>query len=168
MHMLIIRPATARDLPDITVIYNEAVLTTDATFDNETKTIEQQQAWFSGHDGRHPVLVAEMNGEVVGWASLSEWSSRCAYADTGELSIYIKESARGRGIGRKLMAAVMEAGRERGLHTVISRITDGNLVSVHLHEELGFQNIGVMREVGRKFGRLLDVRIMQLIFLQAS
>jgi len=74
--MVKIREATITDLPAITEIYNEAVLTTDATFDNEPKTIEQQQVWFAGHDKRHPILVAEMGGSVVGWASLSEWSSR--------------------------------------------------------------------------------------------
>ena len=74
--MVKIREATITDLPAITEIYNEAVLTTDATFDNEPKTIEQQQVWFSGHDGRHPILVAETGGRAVGWASLSEWSSR--------------------------------------------------------------------------------------------
>ncbi len=162
--MINVRPAGINDLPAITEIYNEAVLTTDATFDNEPKTLDQQHTWFAGHDKRHPIMVAETDGKVVGWASLSEWSSRCAYADTAEISIYIKDGFRNQGIGKKLMSAIMDAGEKRGLHTVLSRITEGNEASIHLHETAGFEDIGVMREVGRKFNRLLDVRLMQRIY----
>lgn len=162
--MITIRPATINDLPAITEIYNEAILTTDATFDNEPKTLSEQKAWFTAHDARHPMVVAERNKVVVGWASLSEWSSRCAYADTAEISIYIKQELRNQGIGKRLMTAIMREGERIGLHTVIARITEGNQRSIHLHEEAGFENIGVMREVGRKFGKLLDVRLMQRIY----
>ncbi len=163
-----IRRATLEDLNDITEIYNDAVLRTDATFDNEPKTQEQQLSWFRGHDSRHPILVAEVEGRVAGWASLSEWSIRCAYADTAELSVYIEEGSRGRGIGTQLMMAVMDAGRECGLHTVLSRITEGNSISIRLHEAAGFDNVGTMREVGLKFGKLLDVRIMQFMYRRES
>ena len=159
-----IRRATPADLPTITEIYNEAILTTDATFDNDPKTVAQQEAWFSGHDKRHPILVAQLDGKTAAWASLSEWSTRCAYSNTAELSIYVKEEFRNRGIGKELMSEIMEAGNNCGLHTVLSRITEGNGASVHLHEKMGFENVGVMREVGYKFGRLLDVRLMQLIY----
>jgi L-amino acid N-acyltransferase YncA len=162
--MLVIRKATTADLPAITAIYNEAVLTTDATFDNQPKTEAEQSVWFRAHDERHPILVAEKEWAVVGWASLSEWSSRCAYANTAELSIYVREACRGQGIGGKLFAELLSAGRQCGLHTVLSRITEGNNTSIHLHEAAGFKTIGTMREVGYKFDRLLDVRIMQLIF----
>jgi len=162
--MLTIRAATMADLPAITEIYNEAILTTDATFDNEPKTLAEQEVWFSSHDSHHPILVAEWDKVVVGWASLSEWSSRCAYADTAEISIYIKQEFRHRGVGKRLMATLMREGERVGLHTVIARITDGNQVSIRLHKAAGFKNIGVMREVGRKFNKLLDVRLMQRIY----
>jgi phosphinothricin acetyltransferase len=162
--MVTIRPATINDLPAITEIYNEAILTTNATFDNEPKTLAEQKAWFTAHDAKRPILVAERDKVVVGWASLSEWSSRCAYADTAEISIYIKQELRSQGIGKGLMTAIMQEGKRIGLHTVIARITEDNQSSVHLHEEAGFENIGVMREVGRKFGKLLDVRLMQRIY----
>jgi phosphinothricin acetyltransferase len=162
--MLTIRPATINDLPAITEIYNEAILTTDATFDNEPKTLAEQKVWFTAHDARHPILVAERDKVVVGWASLSEWSSRCAYTDTAEISVYIKQELRSQGIGKRLMTAIMREGKRIGLHTVIARITEGNQSSLHLHEEAGFENIGVMREVGHKFGKLLDVRLMQRIY----
>jgi L-amino acid N-acyltransferase len=159
-----IRKAVSTDLPEITEIYNEAILTTNATFDSEPKTVAQQEIWFSGHNRKHPVLVAENHTGVIGWASLSEWSTRCAYADTAEISIYIKEAFRGQGIGKQLMREVMKAGKKCGLHTVLSRITDDNQASIHLHELAGFENIGVMKEVGFKFNRLLDVRLMQYIY----
>lgn len=162
--MVTIRPATINDLPAITEIYNEAILTTNATFDNEPKTLAEQKAWFTAHDAKRPILVAERDKVVVGWASLSEWSSRCAYADTAEISIYIKQELRSQGIGKGLMTAIMQEGKRIGLHTVIARITEGNQSSLHLHEEAGFENIGVMREVGHKFGKLLDVRLMQRIY----
>jgi len=162
--MLITRVAKPEDLDAITEIYNEAIATTDATFDTEPKTDAEQRDWFASHDARHPILVAESNGAVVGWASLSEWSGRCAYADTAEISLYVKEEFRGSGVGRRLLEDIMRQGEKVGLHVVIARIVEGNSESIHLHESVGFEHIGVMREVGRKFGRLLDVRLMQRIY----
>ena len=162
--MFTTRPATVEDLKAVTDIYNEAVLTTDATFDLEPKTEDEQGAWLAGHDRMHPVLVAELDGVVVGWASLSEWSSRSAYAGTAEISLYIKEEFRGRGAGRRLLEDIMREGEKAGLHTVLARITTGNAVSIYLHESVGFEHVGVMREVGQKFGRMLDVLLMQRIY----
>jgi L-amino acid N-acyltransferase YncA len=159
-----VRKALVKDLKAITEIYNEAVLKTDATFDNTPKTLKEQREWFDEHGPHNPVLVADADGKVQGWASLSQWSSRCAYAATAEISIYIKEEHRNQGIGKLLMQAILDAGDEAGLHTVISRITGGNQVSVRLHEKFGFKHIGVMREVGNKFGRMLDVIMMQKIY----
>lgn len=159
-----IRPATTDDIPAITEIYNQAVLTTTATFDTETRRLAEQQTWFTNHDARHPVVVAELDGAVVGWASLSQWSDRRAYADTAEISVYVSEAFRGRGVGRRLLEAIVQEGQRVGLHTVIARIADGNAVSVHLHRSVGFEPIGVMKEVGRKFGKLLDVHLMQKIY----
>src|SRR5438093_1274607 len=92
-----IRRGGAGDLQAITDIYNEAILTTTATFDTEPKTVDERRAWLGSHDPRHPILVAVVNGEVVGWASISKWSERPAYADTAETSFYVKAEHRGRG-----------------------------------------------------------------------
>jgi len=159
-----IRPAKNDNLAAITEIYNEAILHTTATFDTEPVTVEEQKTWFIDHGGKYPVLVAEVDQTVVGWASLSRWSGRCAYADTAEVSFYVKAESQGQGIGRKLFGAIIREGQKVGLHTVIARIAEGNEISVHLHESVGFQHVGVMREVGRKFGRLLDVYLMQKIY----
>lgn len=162
--MVSIRPAKIDDINVITEIYNEAVLTTDASFDTEVKTEAEQRVWFDSHGSKNPILVAELDGAVVGWASLSEWSSRRAYADTAEVSLYVKEEFQGRGIGKRLLESIMGEGERVGLHTVVARITTGNKQSIHLHEQVGFEQIGIMREVGYKFGRLLDICLMQKIY----
>lgn len=162
--MLAIRAAKPGDLKAITDIYNEAVKTTVAAFDTEPKTEAEQRLWFESQGPRRPVLVAELDNAVVGWASLSDWSHHGGYRDTAEISIYIKEEFRQGGIGRKLLEAIIREGEKVGLHTIIARITEGNQESVHLHESVGFEHIGVMREAGLKFERLLDVRLMQKIY----
>ncbi|HXZ95007.1 MAG TPA: GNAT family N-acetyltransferase [Dehalococcoidia bacterium] len=162
--MLNIRQATLTDVGQITEIYNDAIEKTTATFDIEPKTLEEQQAWFTAHDDRHPVLIAEKENLVVAWASLSQWSDRCAYSDTAEISLYVKEEHRREGIGKQLMAATIQAGKEANLHTIIARMASSNKISVDLCKYFGFQYIGTMREVGKKFGQPLDVHLMQLIY----
>lgn len=147
----------------ITEIYNDAILKTTATFDTEPKTVESQEKWFEKHTEKYPLLVYEESNQVLGWASLNQWSDRCAYSDTAEISLYIAEAHRGKGIGKQLMSAIMEEGQKARLHTVIARIAEGNEVSVRLHEAAGFQVIGTMKEVGNKFGRRIDVLLMQRI-----
>ena len=159
-----IRQATANDLEAITEIYNEAILKTVATFDTETKTIEQQRKWFEDHSTKNPILVAEENGVIFGFASLSKYSNRCAYSDTAEISLYIMEEFQGKGIGKKLMKAIIDEGEKVGLHAVIARITDENEKSIHLHKSVGFEHIGTMKEVGLKFDRRLDVCLMQKVY----
>ncbi|RPJ64083.1 MAG: N-acetyltransferase family protein [Dehalococcoidia bacterium] len=162
--MAVIKKATIEDVAAITAIYNDAILKLSATFDTEPKSLEEENRWFAAHSGKFPVLVAESDGKVTGWASLSKWSDRCAYSETAEASMYISEESRGQGTGRKLLSAILEEGQKAGLHTVIARIVEGNAASIHLCESMGFEHIGTMKEVGRKFGKLLDVHLMQIIF----
>jgi phosphinothricin acetyltransferase len=162
--MLRIRNAKLKDLDRITEIYNEAIVKTVATFDTQPKTLKEQSVWFSNHGTKYPLLVAEENGLVVGWASLSKWSDRCAYSNTAEISLYVKEEFQGKGIGKKLLEATMQEGQKASLHTVIARVAEGGEASIHLHKSVGFEHIGIMREVGRKFGRLLDVHLLQKIY----
>jgi L-amino acid N-acyltransferase YncA len=159
-----IRQATITDLPQITAIYNYAIEKTTATFDTEPKTQEQQESWFSNHDYRHPILVAAENGLIAALASLSRWSDRSAYADTAEISVYVMEEHRRKGIGKQLMASIIQEGKTAGLHTLIARIAGSNKVSADLCSSFGFQYIGTMREVGKKFHTMLDVHLMQLIY----
>jgi L-amino acid N-acyltransferase len=156
-----IRRADVDDVQAITDIYNEAILTTTATFDTEPKEFTDRRLWFESHGERHPVVVAVLEGKVVGWSSLSRWSDRCAYDGTAETTFYVKSEYRGMGIGRMLKSAIIGEARRLGFHTLIARVAEGSVASLHLNQEFGFVMIGTLREVGRKFGRLLDVHILQ-------
>ena len=158
-----IRRAEIADVEAIREIYNDAILTTAATFDIEPKTSEDRMRWFHDHDDRHPILVAVLDGKVVGWASLNRWNPKRAYDDTAETSFYVKAEFRGRGIGRRLKEATIEEARRLRFHSLIALVTETSKESLHLNERAGFVLVGTLKEVGRKFGRLLDVHILQKI-----
>jgi L-amino acid N-acyltransferase YncA/GrpB-like predicted nucleotidyltransferase (UPF0157 family) len=160
-HSLATRKAALSDLDAITDIYNEAILTTTATFDTEPKSISERLQWFQSHDERHPILAAELDGKVVGWISLSKWSERQAYRDTGETSFYVKSEYRGKGIGTALMQMLIHEAQQLHYHTIIARIAGESDVSLHVHANFNFVQVGILKEVGRKFGKLLDVHILQ-------
>jgi phosphinothricin acetyltransferase len=161
-----IRRAVRADAEAIAHIYNEAIRSTTATFDTEEKTAGDREAWLAAHDDGHPVFVAECGGEVVGWASLSKWSDRPAYAQTAESSFYVAEAHRGSGIGRALKVQLIETARALGMHTIIARVAQESVASLHLNQSLGFVHVGTLREVGLKFGKRLDVHILQLMLTQ--
>ena len=156
-----IRRAELTDAIAIAEIYNEAILTTTATFDTDPKTPDDRLQWLQVHDERHPVLVAVIDGRVVGWSSLTRWSDRSAYDDTVETSFYVHSTHRGKGVGRMLKAAIIDEARRLKFHTIIARVAEGSQASIHLNESAGFVHVGTLKEVGRKFGRLLDVHIYQ-------
>jgi L-amino acid N-acyltransferase len=158
-----IRSARPRDAEAIRKIYNDAVRHTTATFDTEPRSSADQHAWYGGHDARHPVLVAEANGAVIGWASLSPWSDRSAYDGTAEISVYVDASWRGRRVGRSLVSNLLRVAGDVGLHSVLARVVQGNPVSRALHISSGFAPVGVMHQVGFKFGRYLDVELLELL-----
>jgi L-amino acid N-acyltransferase len=161
---ILIRPATRDDAAAIAAIYNQAVAHTTATFDTQPESVETREAWLEEHSRpQHPVLVAEVGGRVAGWSSLSSWSSRCAYDATVEISTYVDEGFQGRGLGPRLTRAILEAGREGGVHAVLSRICTENERSIRMAREIGFSEVGVLREVGVKFGRTLDVLMLERI-----
>lgn len=157
----LIRRAELSDIEAITEIYNEAILTTTATFDTETKSVAERLEWFQAHDARHPILVATVDGKVAGWMSLSKWNQRCAYDDAAETSFYVKAEYRGQGIGRKLKEAIIEEARRLRFHTLIAQVADESKESLHLNLSCGFVLVGTLKEVGRKFDRLLGVHILQ-------
>lgn len=157
-----IRKAEITDISRITEIYNWAVENTTASFDINPQTAEQRSEWFSAHDERHPIIVCEIDGYVVGYASLSNFREKEGYKDTCEISVYIDPQYHRRGIGLALMAAVIERGKEIGFHMIVSGITSDNSISIKMHEKLGFILCGDMKEVGYKFGRYLDCLFYQL------
>jgi L-amino acid N-acyltransferase YncA len=156
-----IRSAEIRDLEAIREIYNDAVLNTTATFDTEPRTREKQVEWFNVHPAAFPVIVFELDSEIAGWASLSKWSDRIAYAGTAECSVYVKREHRKKGIGRALLKHLIDRAVENKLHTIIARIAEGNETSIRMHKQNGFEIIGNMKEAGWKFGRYIDVTLMQ-------
>jgi L-amino acid N-acyltransferase YncA len=162
--MLKIRAATKNDITSITQIYNDAVLNTTATFDTEPKSASEQEDWANKHTGKYAVIVAVEDDDVVGWASLSPWSDRCAYSNTADIAVYIKEGVRGKGIGKKLIEELLKKGSKNGLHTAIAKICSENEVSLNMFKKLGFEHIGTMKEVGYKFEKKLDVHLMQIMF----
>ena len=159
--MIELRPAEAGDLPVIMEIYNDAVLNTVSTFDIETKSLEDMRLWLEKHSGDYPAVVCVSEGKIVGYASLNKYSPKKAYAATAEVSVYIESDSRGMGYGRTLLGAIIEAGARRGIHAMIARIAEGNDISVHLFGQFDFRHVGRLREVGTKFGRLLDIDLYQ-------
>lgn len=156
-----IRPATARDAEATAEIYNTEVVSSDVTFDLVPRTLDEQRAWLNARSGALEVVVAEIDDEVVGFASLSAYKERPAYRATVEDSVYVSRAIRGGGVGRALLTEIVAVAEARGFHTVIGRIVGGHDASIRLHRAVGFTHVGTEREVGRKFGRWLDVEIMQ-------
>ena len=159
-----IRLATAADAEAIRAIYNLEVTTELTVFDIEPRTLEQQQRWLADRSGAHAAIVAiDDDGTLLGFASLSPYRPRPAYNTTVENSVYVDRDARGRGVGAKLLSTLIDIARDHGFHCIVCHISGGNEPSVALHRSLGFELVGVEREVGRKFGRWLDVTVMQLL-----
>lgn len=158
---MLIRPATTDDAAATADIYNTEVTNSDVTFDLVPRTLDEQRAWLGARTGALEVLVAEVDGSVAGFASLSTYRERAAYRGTVEDSVYVGTDARGQGVGKDLLGGVVDIAAARGFHTVIGRIVGGHDASIALHRAAGFEHVGVEREVGRKFGRWLDVVIMQ-------
>jgi L-amino acid N-acyltransferase len=166
--MLHIREANLSDLPSMLDIYNDAIRNLTATFDLEEQTLDERKIWFDNHDGKYPLIVAELNSEVVGYSCLSPFRAKPAYSSSTELSIYISPNHRGHGIGVTLMKEILHRAIELGYHTVISGITGGNDVSVKLHKRFRFEFVGCFKEVGLKFGQWQDVHFYQLLINEQS
>ncbi len=157
-----IRPAEASDAEALMAIYNPVVETSTATFDLVPRTLEQQLDWLADRSGARIVLVAEDDdGAVAGYAAISPYRERAAYATTVEDSVYVHPEHQGRGVGRLLLEAMVETARAHGFHAMMARIVADHEASIALHSVCGFEVVGHEREVGRKFGRWLDVTLME-------
>ncbi len=158
-----IRIASMDDAEVIRSIYNHEVLNSTASFDLVERTVKEQQIWLSERSGAFSVLVAEVEDQVLGFASLSPFNKKDGYRTTVENSIYVDPSAQELGIGSRLLEELLVVATSSGFHAVIARIGGRNDASIALHEKHGFITVGVEREVGRKFGRWQDVVVMQTI-----
>lgn len=162
---VLIRPAELDDAAALMEIYNPVVLTSTATFDLVPRDLGEQRAWIADRSGARVVLVAVDDdvavAPVAGFAALSPYRDRAAYATTVEDSVYVHPDHQGRGVGRQLLTALVDTARAHGFHAVMGRIVADHEASIALHAACGFEVVGTEREVGRKFGRWLDVTTMQ-------
>ncbi|HQZ00085.1 MAG TPA: N-acetyltransferase family protein [Propionicimonas sp.] len=158
-----IRPSGPQDLPALLEIYNDAVVHTTASWDLLPWTPVEHAEWYANKvEHGYPLLVAEVDGEVAGYAAYGPFRPKIGYARTMEHSVYIRPAHQGKGLGRALMVAIIEAARENGVHALIGGLSADNEASLSLHLSLGFVEVGRLPEVGRKFDRWLDLVLVQL------
>ncbi|MFM7321280.1 MAG: N-acetyltransferase family protein [Armatimonadota bacterium] len=159
---LVLRPAEPGDAEAIRAIYNASVAAETASLDTEPRSAEAQADWMRRHDfDPWPAFVAESGGEVVGWASLSPYNPKPGYRTTAENSLYVHADQRRSGVGAALLGHLIEAAPGYGIREIVALITGTNLVSLRLHERLGFRHVGRLERVGRKFDQWVDVVLMQ-------
>lgn len=159
---LTLRPACPDDLPAINDIYNHYVLHSTCTYQVAPSTMAEREAWWLERTPQHPVRVlVEADGTVAGWSALSAFKTREAYARTVENSIYVRHDRLGRGLGRLLLQDQLAEAHRLGHHAVLAVICSSQTPSIRLHEAFGFAHAGLLREVGYKFGRWLDIVLMQ-------
>ena len=156
-----IRLATLDDAAAVRAIYNIEVEQYTSTFDLVPRSLAEQRDWLSARSGAFAAVVAEIDDEVVGFGSLSPYKDRPAYRTTVEDSVYVDRDRARQGIGRALLEHIVEVARQNGFHSVMARIEATVVPSIKLHEACGFETVGTERQVGRKFGRWLDVVSMQ-------
>jgi L-amino acid N-acyltransferase YncA len=156
-----IRLATPEDAEAIRTIYNVEVLDSTNTFDMVPRTEEEQAAWLRGHSGVHPAIVAEEDGVVLGFGSLSVFRERSGYAATAENSVYVDRAHQGQGIGRALLNELLVLAAAHGFHSLIARIAGHNETSIGLHKAAGYELVGVEKEIGRKHRQWIDVVELQ-------
>jgi len=156
-----VRHARLEDAAALREIYNREVTGSTVTFDMVPRTLDEQRAWIIEHSGAHAALVATDDDEVIGFASLSPYRPRPAYSTTVEDSVYVHADRRGTGVGTLLLGEIVELAGVSGFHAVMARIVGTHEASIALHRDCGFELVGIEREVGRKFGRWLDVALMQ-------
>ena len=156
-----LREARVEDAPAITEIYNHFVLTSIVTFDLEPKSVEAMREGL--RTATLPWLVCTQDDRLVAYSYASSWKSRCAYSRTVESTLYVRPEFARRGIGIRLYRELLARLEQAGVHTVLGGISGPNEPSVAMHEKLGFERIGCMREVGWKFDRWIDVEYWQKI-----
>ena len=164
-----IRRALVTDAAAICEIYNHEVQFETSTFDLVPRTLEIQAAWITARSGAFSAIVAVTpEDEVVGFGALSEYRDRAAYSTSVENSVYVKRDLGRRGIGRLILTTLLEQAADTGFHVVMARIEASGTASRALHESCGFTLVGIEREIGRKFGKWLDVALMQCVLHERS
>ena len=151
-----IRPATQADIRAINAIYNHYVGGSTCTWHLTEETDEGRAAWLKARGPAHPAIVIESAGQVLGWGSLSSYNTRQGWSGAVEDSVFIHHNHHGKGLGKKVLQELLHQADALGHHSVIARISGEQTASRQLHASLGFEESGILRGVGRKFGQKLD------------
>lgn len=160
------RAATVEDVPAITEIYNQGIEERIATFEAEPRSVEAMEGWLAEHQGRYLAIVAEIDGQVAGWASVGQYRPRECYAGIGEYSIYIHRDFRGKGVGKVLLRALIAAAAEQGYWKLTSRIFVENVASRKLCEATGFREVGIYEKHAKLDGVWHDCVIVEYLIPQ--
>ncbi|MBR8660660.1 phosphinothricin acetyltransferase [Brevibacillus aydinogluensis] len=163
MKQVTIRKAQHHDLGSILHIYNQGIEDRIATLELDTKDLTYMDNWFQEHQGRYTVLVAEVEGSVVGWASLNRYSHRCAYNGVADLSVYVDRSVRGRGVGNHLLEALETEAKNNGFYKIVLFTFPFNGLGQGLYRKRGFREVGVFEKQGILDGQFVDVMAMEKI-----
>ena len=155
-----VRGARGDDAGAICAIYNEGIAER-ATLETEARTPGERRGWLAARDARHPVLVVETDGVVVGWASLNVFNARDAYRHVADISVYVARASRGSGAGTALLERLVQLGREIGFHKLVLAGFPWNAASIALYRRLAFREVGLYREQGLLDGRWVDVVLME-------
>ncbi len=156
-----VRLATPADAEAICRMYNQGIEDRVATLETELRTPEERRRWLAGRSPRHPVIVAETAGELVGWGSLNVFNPREAYRFVADFSVYVERAWRGKGVGRVLLERLIALGREHGFHKLVLSAFPFNEGGMALYTKLGFRTVGVYKEQGRLDGEWVDTIIME-------
>lgn len=160
---LTVRAAGTADVEAICAIHNQGILDRIATLDTTLRTPSDTDAWLAERGPRHPVLVADVDGAVVGWASLNRFNARAAYDQVADFSVYVDREWRGKGVGRALLDQLIERARAIGFHKMVLAAMAFNTAGIALYTRAGFERVGIYREQGQLDGRWVDVMIMEKI-----
>ncbi|EDL66441.1 hypothetical protein BSG1_03775 [Bacillus sp. SG-1] len=161
MERIIIRKAEIRDIDRILTIYNQGIEDRVATLETEPKDRTYMAEWLKAHQGRYTGIVAELEGEVIGWASLNPYSPRKAYAGVADISVYIERNSRGKGIGRKLLSSLEVKARENGFHKLVLFTFPFNKLGQQLYQKCGYREVGTFKNQGILDGIYVDVMAME-------
>lgn len=163
--MTLIREALSKDISSILSIYNEGIEDRVATLETETKDLSYMQEWFNNHKGRFKVLVAEQEGNIIGWSSLNIYNNRCAYAGVADLSVYIAREYRGKGIGKLLLTAIEDCAKENDFHKIVLFTFPSNQLGQGLYHKKGYREVGIFKNQGILDGKYVDVMAMEKLIL---
>lgn len=166
--MVLIREGKIDDLESIMKIYNQGIEDRIATLEYETKDLSYMKNWFDQHKDRYKIIIAEQEGQVLGWSSINQYSSRCAYAGVGDLSIYIARNHRGKGVGSLLLKEIEKVAIENGFYKIVLFTFPFNNLGQALYRKNGFREVGIFKNQGILDGRFVDVMAMEKMIVQTN